>query len=87
MLITIERDYAVELNSLVDQIYQRAADVHDWSWAALAYQAGLSYSTVLKLGNYETRLPHLRTVYKLAKAVGLRVTLVATVAKKHRKAS
>ncbi len=61
--------YVPDLNRLVDHLFKEAAD-QKWSWTRLAEESGLAYSTVKKLGNYETRYPQFRTVQLLAKALG-----------------
>ncbi len=82
-----EADYFLELNALVDQIFNIAADDMGWSWSKLAQEATLSGSTVDRIGNRDTKYPLLRTVLKLAKAVGLKVTLVAAAVSVKKKAS
>lgn len=67
----LERKYAKYLHNIVDEIFEVAATDKDWTWSKLAHVAGLSYSTVLKLGNRQTRYPRHMSVWKLAKAVGL----------------
>jgi len=72
----LSKDYERALDALVDEIYQTALDDHDWTWGDLASHAGLAYSTIVKLGERTTRLPQLRTIYHLAKAVGMDVAVV-----------
>ena len=72
----LSKDYERALDALVDEIYEAALDNHDWSWGDLAAHAGLSYSTICKLGDRTTRLPQLRTIYHLAKAVGMDVAVI-----------
>jgi hypothetical protein len=68
----LERKYASYLHNIIDDIFEVATNEKDWTWSKLSYMAGLSYSTVLKLGNRQTRYPRHMSVWKLAKAVGLR---------------
>lgn len=68
--------YERELNRLVDEIYEEACNVRGWKWQKLADKAGLSYQTIRRLGNRETRLPQLRTVILLVKAVGMSIQLI-----------
>lgn len=77
LIESLEKKYAAYLDSCVDDIFHTAADQKDWSWPQLARAAGLSYSTVLKLGNRGTRRPQHMTVWKLARAVGLRYEIQA----------
>jgi len=72
----IEREYTAKLESFVDDIYEIAHDVWDYSWAELAEQAGCSYTTVWRLGMRVTRWPRLQTIYKLAQAVGMDIGLL-----------
>jgi len=72
----LSKDYERALDALVDEIYEAALYDHDWSWGDLAAHAGLSYSTIVKLGERTTRLPQLRTIYHLAKAVGMDVAVI-----------
>lgn len=64
-----EKSYGRLLKELIDDIY-----LH-WQgdWKTFAKKAGLSYSTVCKLGRYETKRPHLRTIVKLAKAAQMKI--------------
>lgn len=73
----LDEEYATYLHGIVDEIFIKAADVKEWSWVRLASEAGISYSTVLKLGNRLTLYPRHMTVWKLAKAVGLSYELQA----------
>lgn len=65
----LEATHEKALNKLVDDIYQRAFD-YQWDWSELSRQSGLSYNTVVNLGQRITRFPQFRTVQLLAKAVG-----------------
>lgn len=67
----MEPDYKRTLHAYIDAIFERSADIYGWQWPELARKAGISYATVRKLGSYETRFPEMRTVYLLAKAVGM----------------
>ena len=61
--------YEKYLNKCVDELFSHASK--EYTWRELAKQAGLSYTTVYRLGTYKTKLPQLRTVFKLCKAVGI----------------
>lgn len=74
-----DKDYFKELNILLDRIYHIATHDHHWTWGHLASEAGISPETVIKLGDRITKFPHLRTVMRLAAAVGLDVKLVPIV--------
>ena len=85
--LSLEEEYARYLHGIVDELFNIAYD-KDWSWPQIAQMAGVSYGTVLKLGNRETRYPRHMTVWKMAKAVGLKYEMVyppALMAKMKRK--
>ena len=67
--------YDEYLNQTVDQIYQRATDI-GWTWNELAQMAGVHPSTVYKLGMRITRLPQLRTMFLLARAVNMNLPTI-----------
>lgn len=75
-----DRDYFKELHGLLDQIYDIATDNHKWTWGRLAREAGIATETVNRLGDRLTKFPHLRTVIRLAQAVGLNIRLTPSVA-------
>ena len=66
--------YEIFLEKLTDELFERASQ--EYTWPEFAKKAGLHYSTVYNLGTRKTRFPQLRTIYKLAKAVGYDVRLV-----------
>ena len=74
--INLDNQYAECLDQLVDDIYEAATDVYDYSWYQLAYEAHLAYNTVHRLGMRETKLPRLKTLFKLAAAVGMDVGII-----------
>jgi len=82
----IEREYMAKLESFVDDIYEIAHDVWDFSWVDLAEEAGCSYTTVWRLGMRVTRWPRLQTIFKLARAVGMDVDLIRAEAEMARAA-
>ncbi len=71
-----EEEYEEKLQELVDEIYDAASDIWEWSWVDLADRSYLAYNTVYRLGMRTTRYPRLMTIYKLAKAVGMDMNLV-----------
>lgn len=71
-----DHHYFTKLNLLLDQIFSIATSKRKWTWGQLASQAGIAAHTVIRLGERETQYPHLRTVLRLADAVGLDVKLV-----------
>lgn len=81
-LTAAERAYFKELNRIVDAIYERADSAFHWTWHKLAIEAELTYPTVCKLGNRETKRPQFLTVYKLAAAVGWTLTTMQHPTKK-----
>jgi len=74
-----DNDYFKQLNSLLDSIFHIATHDHHWTWGKLAGEAGISPETVIKLGDRITKFPHLRTVMRLAEAVGMNVKLIPVV--------
>ena len=81
-----DRQYFAKLNAIVDQIFIDADEVCDYTWTQLADAAGVGTSTVYNLGNRQTQRPQLRTVLRLAEAVGLEFVL-RRHAKQKRKAA
>lgn len=69
MALEITLEDSTDLEAIVDDIFEIAADIHDWDWADLAKKAGLAKATVYNLGNRKTRLPQFRTVNRLIRAV------------------
>lgn len=67
--------YKQFLNHVVDEIFSKAK-VQQITWSGLAKRAKLCPQTVQNLGTRKTKLPQLRTVYQLCKAVGIEVQLV-----------
>lgn len=72
-----EREYFRALHTILDEIYKEATNKFEMTWAELAQEAELTYLTVKKLGERETRYPRFHTVFKLAQAVNWHVTLAA----------
>jgi hypothetical protein len=70
----IEREFAKRWHALTDEIFEAAASIWgketDNVWRTLASAADLSYETVRRLGDRETRFPHLFTIDKMAHAIG-----------------
>lgn len=77
-----DRNFLRYLHKVIDEIFLESSDAYDWTWNQLASRANLSYQTVQKLGMRETRWPHFKTIYKLAKAVGWHLELAPTKNKK-----
>jgi hypothetical protein len=71
------KGYEFDLDRVIDIIYEEAYR-RDWSWADLARFAGLCYHTVWMIGERRTRFPAHMTIFKLSKAVQLRVTFERT---------
>ena len=61
--------YVDSLNHLVDALFESAYQ-GKMTWATLANESGLSYSTVRKLGERKTKYPQYRTVMLIANALG-----------------
>lgn len=75
------------LEKMTDEVFERATDVYGLTWTELAERAGLSPSTVYRLGNRITKYPQLRTFFLLAKAVRMNVRLLRKEISKHEKAT
>lgn len=78
---SLEKKYSNHLHDLIDEIYEIAA-AKQWTWSELALNSGISYSTVLKLGNRDTKYPRHMTIWKMAKAVGKDIELVRHLMRK-----
>lgn len=76
-----ETEYFTALHKIIDEIYVEAANNHKWTWSQIAVHAGLSYMTVVKLGERQTKYPRHMTIYKLAKSVGWKLMVVNEVTK------
>jgi DNA-binding XRE family transcriptional regulator len=61
--------YEKYLEQLIDEVFEKASV--EWTWREFASQAGVSYTTVYRLGTYKTKLPQLRTAYLLCRACGI----------------
>lgn len=72
----LEEQYARYLHEVADDIFDTAYHVKDWTWPQLARAAGVCCSTVNRLGKRETRYPRHMTIWKLAKAVGLKYEMI-----------
>lgn len=77
--------YEQFLNYVVDDIFNEASK--RYTWLQLADKAGVSHTTVYRLGTRVTRLPQLRTIFLLAKAAGLDVKLLKKKLHMYRNAS
>ncbi len=77
----LEERYATYLHGIVDELFN-AAFRKGWSWPMIARASGLSYSTVLKLGNRITCYPRHMTVWKISKALGLSYTFEYPIARR-----
>ncbi len=70
-----EREYLSMLNETVDELMEQYPGTH----AELAEHAGLSQSTIYKLAALKTKRPQLRTILRMAKAIGVRLVFDFTV--------
>lgn len=79
-----EQSYFRWLHKMLDEIFKQAANEHELSLWELAAKATLHYTTVQKLADRQTYYPQIRTVRKLAIAVGyeLNITLTKNLIKK-----
>jgi hypothetical protein len=73
------------LHKILDQVYNASDDL-GWNWHDLAEQSGLHKNTVWLHGHRMINYPQFRTVFLLAKAVGLEL-MVAALQKKAKKKS
>lgn len=71
----LERGYITRLNLIVDQLFNEAYD-KKWDYRDLASAAGLADKTVRRIELRKTRVPYLRTVWKMAEALGLNIDIV-----------
>jgi DNA-binding CsgD family transcriptional regulator len=72
-------NYERKLNELVDDIFFRFPKT--MTLAEIAAKAKLSIATVWRLENRVTKLPRFKTVFALARAAGMEITLAAVKAK------
>ena len=63
-----------QLSRLVDEIYFQS-DARGYTRTKLARKAGIHRTTVTKLGNFTTRFPRAQTVFDLARAVGIKISV------------
>jgi hypothetical protein len=61
--------YNQYLNRVIDDLFKEAAK--KWTWTEWAEEAGVCYTTVFRLGTRKTKRPQLRTVFLLAKSLGI----------------
>jgi len=71
--------YEDYLNTFIDEVFTKASK--RWTWNELAKYAGVSKTTVYRLGTYQTKRPQLRTAFLLSQAVGMEMPAIHT---KHR---
>lgn len=70
--------YERSINRILDDVYREWTGNGTFSdYQALADRAGLHYSTVYRVMTRETKCPLFRTVWKLARAVGMELQLVS----------
>lgn len=72
----LNEDYIEALDAIIDDLFNAATYDCDWTWNHFAVEAGLAYSTVANLGDRKTRLPQLRTIFRMATAVGMDVRVI-----------
>jgi hypothetical protein len=76
MPMVLEDDYIQRLDEIIDELFSAATYQCDWTWNQFAAESGLAYSTVCRLGERTTRVPHLRTIFRMANAVGMDVKVL-----------
>ena len=77
-------DFAADRDEILEEIFKEA-DKKNISNEQLAVKANLSPSTVYNIASYKTMLPQYSTIWKLAKAVGMKLQLVLEAAKGKKK--
>lgn len=77
-----DKEYFAALHQIVDDVFDRAAKVYEYTWSKLAANADLTYGTVERLGDRITLFPRFQTVYKLCRAVGWNLVTHAAQHKK-----
>ncbi len=65
-------EFETELRQLVNFLWILGEDV---SYAELAAKAGVSVSTLTNLFNGTTKSPHLKTILKIGRALGVSLTI------------
>jgi transcriptional regulator with XRE-family HTH domain len=80
------REYDSFLDQIVDELFELATAA-DMTWSDFAKRSGLAPATVYRLGNRTTRAPQLRTIWKLARAVGREVEIRGRVRRRLRVAA
>jgi DNA-binding phage protein len=76
--------YNQQLHIIVDAIFAAADDLR-WGVQKIAKASGLHWQTVQRLNTYTTQYPRLRTVFLMAKAVGLEFEVVREASKSKKK--
>lgn len=64
--------YERKLNEIVDEIFSH---FKDWTLTEIAKASRLSVSTVWKLEYRYTKLPRFKTVFQLARAAGMDISI------------
>lgn len=76
--------YFKQLDTILDELFE-IAHHRGLSWSDIAKESGLSYQTVVNLGERWTKRPHYRTVLLIANALDMDIQL--SVKKGRQKAS
>lgn len=76
MPMQLNEDYIEALDAIIDDLFSAATYNCDWTWNQFAVKSGLAYSTICRLGERKTRLPQLRTICRMATAVGMDVRVI-----------
>ncbi len=71
----LQREFETDLNNIVDDLFVLATK-KQWTLFHFSKEANVAVQTVDRLYNRETVQPQLRTVWKLAKALGVEIKLV-----------
>jgi transcriptional regulator with XRE-family HTH domain len=64
------------LNEILDHVFDEAELTNNFTVKQLAEKAGLGMATVYNLRNRYTEYPQFRTVFLLARAVGLKMEIL-----------
>jgi hypothetical protein len=70
----VNRGYVSAINEVLDQIFEKSDDM-SMPMKKMAKKSGVNYKTVRMINNRTTKCPWFRTVYLLARSVGMELNL------------
>lgn len=74
--------YFTKLDEILDTLFE-VANGKGMTWADLARESGLSYQTVVNIGERWTKRPQFRTVILIANALDMQIQIKSTANKKN----